>query len=145
MPVPSIARPKNPAASGRAGGPAVKPPDESKPWKLSGMYPVHSVNHVPGCRDRDPLPVDLPLSRGGVPSQPTEMCDYPAPARIPVLREAHAAEPAPVIRRREADGPQSEAGRSFLTSASEGRTEAPSTYLKSTMTGLPSLIASLPT
>ena len=29
--------------------------------------------------------------------------------------------------------------------ASEGRTEAPSTYLKSTITGLPSLMASLPT
>src|SRR6266699_3429333 len=40
---------------------------------------------------------------------------------------------------------QSVAGRSFLTSASEGRTEAPSTYLKSTMIGLPSLTAILPT
>ncbi len=37
------------------------------------------------------------------------------------------------------------AGRSFFTSASGGSTAAPSTYLKSTMMGLPSLSASLPT
>src|SRR5262249_22777466 len=36
-------------------------------------------------------------------------------------------------------------GRSFFTSASEGSTAAPSTYLKSTIMGLPSFCASLPT
>ena len=40
---------------------------------------------------------------------------------------------------------QSPAGRSFLTSASDGSTEAPSTYLKSTMVPLPFSSAILPT
>jgi hypothetical protein len=54
-----------------------------------------------------------------------------------------SANRCPLRRNMRRDQPPT--GRSFLTSASEGSTAAPSTYLKSTMIGLPSLSAVLPT
>ena len=47
--------------------------------------------------------------------------------------------------RRRSPSQSAEAGRNFFTSASDGSTLAPSTYLKSTMVPWPSLTASLPT